>query len=114
MMTHCGSICTIRMPTPTRCVAVPQKLLLPRQSQINGEIENLRTINQMLNLDLDYAVDQKWNVAFDIPLVMLDHTHTLDAAGSFLGQQAKFTGLGDVRVLENINSTLPNTTQAAA
>jgi hypothetical protein len=65
----------------------------------NGEIENMRTINQMLNLDLDYSVDQKWNVALDLPLVMRDHTHTLDAAGSFLEQQAKFNGMGDVRVL---------------
>jgi hypothetical protein len=64
-----------------------------------GEIENLRTINQMLNLDVDYAVDQKWNVALDLPLVMRDHTHTFDAAGSFFEQQAKFNGLGDVRVI---------------
>jgi len=64
-----------------------------------GEIENMRTINQMLNLDLDYAVDQKWNVALDLPLVMRDHTHTFDAVGSFFEQQAKFSGLGDVRVV---------------
>jgi hypothetical protein len=64
------------------------------------EIENLRTINQMLNLDLDYSVDQKWNVALDLPLVMRDHTHTFDSSVSGpLVQQAKFTGLGDVRVL---------------
>ncbi len=64
-----------------------------------GEIENMRTINQMLNLDLDYAVDQKWNVALDLPLVMRDHTHTFDSVGSFFEQQAKFSGLGDVRVV---------------
>src|SRR5450756_903974 len=65
-----------------------------------GEIENMRTINQMLNLDLDYAIDQKWNVALDLPLVMRDHTHTFDSSVSGpLVQQAKFTGLGDVRVL---------------
>ena len=64
-----------------------------------GEIENMRTINQMLNLDMDYAIDQKWNVALDLPLVMRDHTHTFDAAGSFFEQQAKFNGLGDVRVV---------------
>ena len=64
-----------------------------------GEIENMRTINQMLNLDVDYAVDQKWNVALDLPLVMRDHTHTFDATGSFFEQQAKFNTLGDVRVL---------------
>lgn len=64
-----------------------------------GEIENMRTINQMLDMDIDYSIDQKWNVAFDLPLVRRDHTHTFDAAGSFFGQQAKFTALGDVRML---------------
>jgi hypothetical protein len=64
-----------------------------------GEIENMRTINQMLNLDVDYAVDQKWNVALDLPLVMRDHTHTFDATGSFFEQQAKFNTPGDVRVM---------------
>ncbi len=66
----------------------------------NTEIENLRTINQMLNLDLDYSIDQKWNVGLDLPLVMRDHSHTFDSSvsGPFV-QQAKFTGLGDVRVV---------------
>jgi hypothetical protein len=64
-----------------------------------GEIENMRTINQMLNLDVDYAVDQKWNVALDLPLVMRDHSHTFDATGSYFEQQAKFNTLGDVRVM---------------
>lgn len=64
------------------------------------EIENLRTINQLLNLDLDYAVSPKWNVALDMPLVLRDHTHTFDSSisGPFV-QEAKFSGLGDVRVL---------------
>ncbi len=67
----------------------------------NTEIENLRTINQMLNLDLDYSVDQKWNVALDMPVVMRDHTHTFDSPSPPVPfvQQAKFTGLGDIRVL---------------
>jgi hypothetical protein len=66
----------------------------------NTEIENLRTINQMLNLDLDYSANQKWNVGLDLPLVMRDHTHTFDSSvsGPFV-QQAKFNGLGDVRVV---------------
>lgn len=64
------------------------------------EIENLRTINQLLNLDLDYAVSPKWNVALDMPLVLRDHTHTFDSSisGPFV-QEAKFSGLGDVRVV---------------
>jgi hypothetical protein len=64
------------------------------------EIENMRTINQMLNLDVDYTVSAKWNVAVDLPFVMRDHTHTFDSSisGPF-EQQAKFNTLGDVRVL---------------
>jgi hypothetical protein len=76
------------------------KITPAQPTKSDKEIENLRTINQMLNLDLDYSVDQKWNVAFDLPLVMRDHTHTFDSSvsGPFV-QQAKFTGLGDMRVL---------------
>jgi hypothetical protein len=65
------------------------------------EIENLRTINQVIDLNVDFAITPKWNVAVDLPLVMRDHTHTFD---SFLPdapfvQQAKFNQPGDVRVL---------------
>jgi hypothetical protein len=77
------------------------KKIVPAQpSGSDTEIENLRTINQMLNLDLDYSANQKWNVGLDLPLVMRDHTHTFDSSvsGPFV-QQAKFTGLGDARVV---------------
>jgi len=76
------------------------KIAPAQPAATDTEIENLRTINQMLNLDLDYSVNQKWNVGLDLPLVMRDHTHTFDSSVSspFL-QQAKFTGLGDVRVV---------------
>lgn len=64
-----------------------------------GEIENMRTLNQMLNLDIDYSINQKWNVAFDVPWVIRDHAHTFDATASFFKQQTKFAALGDMRVL---------------
>jgi hypothetical protein len=64
------------------------------------EIENMRTINQMLDLNVDYAVNAKWNVGVDLPFVMRDHNHTFDSSvsGPF-EQQAKFNALGDARVL---------------
>ena len=64
------------------------------------EIEDGRTLNQMLNLEADYAINARWNVAIGVPLVIRDHTHTFDSSisGPF-GQQAKFTALGDVRVV---------------
>ena len=66
----------------------------------DAEIEDKRTVNQMLNLDADYTINLRWNVAIGVPLVMRDHTHTFDSsvAGPFT-QQAKFTELGDIRVV---------------
>jgi hypothetical protein len=62
------------------------------------EIENLRTINQIVNLDVDYAIDPKWNVSLGLPIVMRDHTHTFDSLAP-IEQQAKFNALGDVRII---------------
>lgn len=65
----------------------------------DAEIENLRTINQLFDLNIDYAVSPKWNVALDIPFVMRDHIHTFGSASGPFTQQAKFNELGDLRVL---------------
>lgn len=75
--------------------------ITPEAPSASGEeIEDRRTINQMLNLDADYAINSRWNVAIGVPLMMRDHTHTLDASvGGPLEQRAKFTELGDVRVV---------------
>jgi hypothetical protein len=56
------------------------------------EIEKLRIVNQLLNLNLDYAVGPKWNIAVDLPFVMRDHSHMFDSLlpdAPFV-QQAKF------------------------
>jgi hypothetical protein len=76
------------------------KITPEQPSGSDEEIENMRTVNQMLNLDVDYAVSAKWNVAIDLPFVMRDHTHTFDSSitGPF-EQQAKFNALGDVHVV---------------
>ncbi|HZV54952.1 MAG TPA: transporter [Rhodocyclaceae bacterium] len=65
----------------------------------DSEIEDKRTINQLLNLTADYTIGSRWNVALAVPLVMRDHTHTFDSSvsGPFT-QQARFTELGDARV----------------
>ena len=65
------------------------------------EIENLRTINQMLDLIVDYPVSAKWNIGLDMPFVMRDHTHTFDSLppDAPIVQQARFNALGDMRVL---------------
>lgn len=66
----------------------------------DAEIEDKRTINQLLDIDAEYTINSRWNVAFGVPLVLRDHTHTFDSSisGPF-EQQAKFTSLGDARVV---------------
>ncbi|HCJ50437.1 MAG: hypothetical protein COZ20_04400 [Gallionellales bacterium CG_4_10_14_3_um_filter_54_96] len=67
-----------------------------------GEVENMRTINQSLNLDFDYAFNRQWSVAVGLPLVMRDHAHTVaDGLGGYTAEQNKFTELGDIRVVGN-------------
>lgn len=69
-------------------------------SNAGKEIENLRTINQILNLGVDCAINSKWNVAIGVPLVMRDHAHTFDplAPDAPFVQQAEFSALGDVQI----------------
>lgn len=70
-----------------------------------SEVENLRTINQTLNMDLDYAINAQWGVALDMPLVMRDHSHQLADPNPALvtTEQKSFSELGDIRVVGNYN-----------
>ncbi|MFA6970582.1 MAG: hypothetical protein WC208_04185 [Gallionella sp.] len=76
---------------------------LPGDPALTGaEVENLRTINQILNMDLDYAINHKWNIALDLPVVMRDHAHMIGAvAAPFTVEQKRFTQLGDIRLVGN-------------
>lgn len=74
----------------------------PRRTETPGggsgeEIENKRTIKQILNLNVDYALNRNWAVMLGVPYVMRDHQHTLDSTPPVV-QQASFSELGDVRV----------------
>ena len=75
--------------------------IAPQAASGSGEeIEDKRTINQVLNLDAEYALNARWNIALGMPLVMRDHTHTFDSENSpAFAQQAKFSELGDIRVV---------------
>lgn len=77
-----------------------KKIATEAPSHSGEEIENRRTINQMANLNLDYAINRQWGVMLGLPYVMRDHAHTLDpvSAGP-VGQQAKFSEIGDIRVV---------------
>lgn len=66
----------------------------------DAEIEDQRTVYQVLNLDADYTINSRWNIALGVPLVMRDHTHTFDSSVTApFEQQAQFTELGDIRVV---------------
>ena len=66
----------------------------------DAELEDKRTINRLLNIDADYAINSSWNVGVGVPLVMRDHSHTFDSSvsGPF-EQRGKFTETGDIRVV---------------
>jgi len=68
-----------------------------------AEVENMRTINQILNLDMDYAFNRQWSVALDLPVVMRDHAHQIGDPNPALvtTAQKSFTQLGDVRLVGN-------------
>ncbi|GAO36688.1 hypothetical protein SCT_2098 [Sulfuricella sp. T08] len=75
----------------------------------DSEIEDKRTVNQVLNLDADYTINSRWNIALGVPLVMRDHTHTFDSSVTTpFEQQAKFTELGDIRVIGKYKFDLGN------
>ncbi|MFZ5523043.1 MAG: hypothetical protein ACOY9D_03020 [Pseudomonadota bacterium] len=74
----------------------------PALAAPGDEVENLRTINQTLNLDLDYAINQQLSVALGLPVVMRDHSHTIaDGLGGGTVERGSFSKLGDMRVVGN-------------
>lgn len=68
---------------------------------LGAEVENMRTINQLLNLDFDYAINSQWSVAVGLPMVIRDHAHQVGDPALTIVEQNKFTELGDVRVVGN-------------
>lgn len=85
--------------TPRRGSKKIAKPLATDPALLGVEVENMRTINQMLNLDMDYAVGEKWNIALGLPLAMRDHAHQIGDPALTIVEQRKFTQLGDVRVV---------------
>ncbi len=76
------------------------KISAEAPSASGEEMEDKRTINQTLDANFDYAINPRWNITVGIPLVIRDHTHTLDSiAGTPIEQRAKFSQLGDIRVV---------------
>lgn len=70
---------------------------------LGAEVENLRTINQSLNMNVDYAINPQWGVAVDLPFVMRDHSHQIGdpIPANVTTEQKSFSKLGDIRVVGN-------------
>jgi len=77
------------------------KITVEAPSGSGEELEDKHTINQVLDLEAEYTINARWNIALGVPLVKREHTHTFDslAPDAPITQQAKFTELGDIRVL---------------
>ncbi|MDO8414004.1 MAG: hypothetical protein Q7S51_09480 [Gallionellaceae bacterium] len=66
------------------------------------EVENLRTINKLVALGLDYTYDENWGVMLHVPYVMRDHSHNL---GPYTGttpagyENFNASALGDIKVV---------------
>ncbi|MEO8333135.1 MAG: hypothetical protein ABI479_11950 [Gallionella sp.] len=72
----------------------------PALAALGDEVENLRTINQTLNMDVDYAINRQISFTLDLPLVKRDHSHTIaDGLGGGTPEQGSFSKLGDIRVI---------------
>jgi len=68
-----------------------------------GEIphhhDEQRTLNRNLIANLDYAPNQDWGVAVQLPLVDRDHRHIHNHRGAQLPEAWNFQEVGDLRVL---------------
>ena len=94
-----------RADTPRVGSSKVAKPLASDPNLLGAEVENQRTINQTLNLDLAYAINSQWGVALDVPLVMRDHSHQIGdpVAAAVTTPQNSFSQLGAVRVIGNYN-----------
>lgn len=67
-----------------------------------GEVENLRTLNQIITATLDYTHDEHWGVMLLLPYVTRDHEHNI---GPYVGatpagfESFHASALGDVKVV---------------
>ena len=90
-----------RADTPRTGSAKVAKPLPTDPALLGAEVENMRTINQNLNMDFDYAINHQWNVAVGLPWVMRDHAHQIGDPTLTIVERKSFAALGDIRVVGN-------------
>lgn len=67
-----------------------------------GEVENLRTLNQIVTASIDYTHDDHWGVMLNVPYISRDHNHNI---GPYVGgvptdyESFHANAVGDIKVL---------------
>jgi hypothetical protein len=90
------------------------KITPEEPSGSDEEIEDKRTVNQILDIDAEYTINPRWNIELGVPVVMRDHTHTFDSSVSApFTQEAKFDSLGDIRVVAKYKFDLGSITSGS-
>jgi hypothetical protein len=78
-------------------------------TSVNGEVENLRTINRIVTLSADYTADEHWGFTTNIPYVTRDHNHHIGPyTGGVPADYESFhaQSLGDIKVVGRYRWTL--------
>lgn len=65
------------------------------------EVENRRTINQLVTATLDYNHDEHWGVSMQLPYVMRNHSHSIgDPNPALVGYESfDAKAIGDIRLI---------------
>jgi hypothetical protein len=80
------------------------------------EVENQRTINQVITATLDYSHDEHWGMLLQLPYVMRDHTHSIGDPNPALVSSESFnaSAVGDVKAVGRYRWTLDEAKHSGA
>ena len=76
------------------------------------EVENLRSINQLVTATLDYTYDDHWGVMLHLPYVMRDHNHSLADPATPGYESFTAKALGDIKVVGRYRWALDETSHS--
>lgn len=74
-----------------------------------GEVENLKTVNKITTIGIDYTFDEHWGMALNAPFVSREHNHNLGPyTGSTSAGSETFStnAMGDSKVIARYRWTL--------
>lgn len=80
------------------------------------EVENRRTINQIITATLDYTHDEHWGMMLQLPYIMRDHTHSIGDPNPALVSSESFSAsaVGDIKVAGRYRWTLDEDERSGA